>query len=734
MMPMRSNEVTRSRSSELIKTEECRTLNADGRARTEMTQPVAPFEDLPRTPAAHFKLYFLATVARVLDELAVSCGSDEAVDEQFPFLVDYREELSERQPAGLSADESRRWWRDALAAWERGESANLPLARLARAARLEHDCLTLFVCAGLIEEDARFGQLFEAVQETPGQRRPTVGLVSAWWREPEDCREVRANLRRLRDAGLIQFLNCDAPRAEWALQAQPALWDALRGETPHAPAAWAHYRAASELAELSDLVLPRALAERVAFAPALLASGEATAFVVRGPGRNGRGTLAGALARKLGLGVLEIDAAVPGADSARVDEERWRTAGPLAAALDAMPVVRLDLAPGDTFTLPPLACSSSPLAVVAGRHGGVAGAGVERALTVTTRMPTRNERREHWRRALGPSACRELEEIAESFRMTSGNVRRAARLARVYSSLEGRDELTVADVREAARALGREALETLATRVETEGDWSLLSVAGHTFAELRALEARCRQRERLTEGSGALVGGARNSGVRALFSGASGTGKTLAARLLAASLGKDLYRLDLSTVVNKYIGETEKNLSQIFARAEELDVMLLLDEGDALLTQRTDVSNANDRYANLETNYLLQRLESYEGILVITTNAHDRIDSAFQRRMDVSVNFAPPDSTERWSIWQSHLPASHEVNYALLDEVAHRCELTGGQIRNAVLHAAAVALAEGGQVSDAHVEEAVRREYRKAGAVCPLRRREEGRLASVGRW
>jgi hypothetical protein len=698
-----------------------------------MTQPATPFDHLPRTPAAHFKLYFLATVARVLDELAVTCGSDEAADEQFPFLVDYREELSVLQPAGLDAAESRRWWREALAEWERGASSHLPLARLARAARLNHDCLTLFLCAGLVEEDARFGQLFETVQETPGQRRPNASLLGAWWREPEDCRGVRANMRRLRDAGLVQFLNCDAPRAEWALQAQPALWDALRGETHNAPAAWARYRAASELAELSDLVLPPAVAARVAHAPALLASGEATAFVVRGPGRNGRGTLAGAVAKKLGLGVLEIEAAAPGTDSARVDEERWRVAGPLAAALNAMPVVRLDLAPGDTFSLPPLQCCQSPLAVVAGRQGGVAGAGVERALTFTIPMPGRCDRREHWRRALAGRPCRELEEIAEDFRMTSGNVRRAARLARVYGSLEGRDELTAADVREAARALGREALETLATRVETEGDWSLLSVAAHTFAELRALEARCRQRERLTEGVGAAVGGALTGGVRALFSGASGTGKTLAARLLAASLGKDLYRLDLSTVVNKYIGETEKNLSQIFARAEELDVVLLLDEGDALLTQRTDVSNANDRYANLETNYLLQRLESYEGILVVTTNAHDRIDSAFQRRMDVSVNFAPPDSSERWSIWQSHLPASHGVGHALLDEVAHRCELTGGQIRNAVLHAAAVALAEGSQVSDAHVEEAVRREYRKAGAVCPLRRRE-GLFASASRW
>ena len=212
-----------------------------------------------------------------------------------------------------------------------------------------------------------------------------------------------------------------------------------------------------------------------------------------------------------------------------------------------------------------------------------------------------------------------------------------------------------------------------------------------------------------------------NCGVRALFSGPSGTGKTLAARLLASSLRMDLYRLDLSTVVNKYIGETEKSLNRLFARAEELDVILLLDEGDALLTQRTSVSSSNDRYANLETNFLLQRLETFEGIIVVTTNASERIDGAFQRRMDVVVDFRAPEPAERWQIWRLHLPAIHAVEASALEEVAQRCALTGGQIRNAVLHASLLALDDGQVINAGHLEAAVQREYRKAGAVCPLR-------------
>src|SRR6185503_10109577 len=207
--------------------------------------------------------------------------------------------------------------------------------------------------------------------------------------------------------------------------------------------------------------------------------------------------------------------------------------------------------------------------------------------------------------------------------------------------------------------------------------------------------SRCRHRESLQEqgGNGA------NAGVRALLSGPSGTGKTLAARLLGATLQMDLYRVALSSVVNKYIGETEKNLNLVFSRAEELDVILLLDEGDALLTQRTSVQTSNDRYANLETNFLLQRLESFEGILIVTTNAGDRIDNAFQRRMDMLINFPAPDALGRWAIWQLHLPPTHEVDSWFLEEAAGRCSLNGGQIRNAALHASLLALEDGGAIT-----------------------------------
>jgi hypothetical protein len=690
-------------------------------------QPI-PFDELPRTPAAHFKLYFFAAVGRVLAQVAETYGSRAAAVEQFPFLAAYEEQLESHAPEESDGEKLDLWWQSAIAAWERGARSRLPLRLLREACALPHEAMTLLLSVGLIEEDARFGLLFEEMHGAAGQHRPTLGLLSAWWRAPEDCAGVRDHLRRLQSLGLLQFMGTDAPRTEWALHMPALIWDVLRGETPGAPAPWAQYRAPEGLLALDEMILPAGLKARLAQMPSLLGAGAAQALVVRGPRHNGRRTLVGAMARASGRGLLEVGGL------GQSDDARWQLVGPLSTMLHALPCVVLELAPGQFMEMPPLAGYDGPVGVVLGKHGGVSGEPIARALTFALEPPDPSARRGHWERELGAGACDEIDEIAARFRLTGGHIARAAGLARAYAGLGGRGRVTASDVHEATRALNREALNTLATPVGTAGDWSHLSVGAETREALRDLESRCRHRESLPGLVGAMLGGQLNRGVRALFNGASGTGKTLAARLLAGALQSDLYRLDLSAVVNKYIGETEKNLNQVFALAEELDVMLLLDEGDALLTQRTDVGNSNDRYANLETNYLLQRLENYEGVLVVTTNASDRIDAAFQRRMDVVVTFAPPTAAERWNIWQMHLPAAHDIDARLLDEAARRCELTGGQIRNAVLHATSLGLSDGGRISSAHFEAAVRREYQKAGAVCPLPVWGRAPRAAASRW
>ena len=685
--------------------------------------PTHPFADIPPTPVGHFKLYFYAAVLHLIEQLSQAFGSRQTAFEQFPFLEGYYDELATQALTGLASEDLEIWWRDALYTWEqtiptaRAELRQmLPLRALREAAGLSHTALAFLLTIGLIEEEARFGLLFEAMQNTPGQHRPTVGLLSTWWREQSDGGEVRATLRHLETLGLIQVVNPDAPRIEWALQLPTLLWDALRGEVHEALAPWLRYVPPSQLLTSDGLILPDPLKQTLARIPQLLAAGEVQALVVRGPQHNGRQTTLGTVAHALGRGLLLMH------QVSKQDDERWRLIGPLATLLHALPAFILELAPGETAALPHLNGYNGPLGIILGKQGGLSTPNAERLLTLTLDMPDVNARRQHWQRSFGSHPISDIDRISERFRMTSGNIYRVAGLAQAYATLANRHAVTLVDVQQASQSLNRQALETLAIHVPTSGDWGHLAVNEETLQELRNLENRCRQRERLHTAVGVALDKQLNAGVRALFSGPSGTGKTLAAKLLASVLQMDLYRLDLSSVVNKYIGETEKSLNQIFAHAEELDVILLLDEGDALLTRRTNVQTSNDRYANLETNYLLQRLETFEGILIVTTNASDRIDSAFQRRMDVVVDFRPPDANERWTIWQLHLPSTHEINAPFLREVAGRCNLSGGQIRNAVLHASLLGLNDSSLITSAHLEAAIQREYRKTGSVCPLRR------------
>lgn len=674
------------------------------------------FATMQPTPDNHFKLCYYAAVIRLIDRVGRALGSRVSAYEMFPFLKGYDDELG----LGDIADDDERLragrrWRESLQNWEAKIETHLPLCALREAAALDDLDVMLIMSIGLVEEDVRFGLLFEALQGVTGQPRPTISTLNLWWESPLEQGEVYHRVRRLQDLGLFQVVNPEAPRTAWALQIHSALWDALGGKGASALPMWAVHTPASDLLDASDLIIPEALHRTLESLPRLLATGEISALIVRGHQHNGRRALLGCLAHAMGRGMLVVEGLT------KPDDERWRLIGLLATTLNVFPVIMLNLAPAETVVLPRLSAYGGGIGVVLGKAGGVTGAGAERALTLAVEMPDIAMRRALWVRGFGGQHVDDLEEISERFRITSGNIQRSATLAHTYAVLGERAVVTLADVQQASRALNRQALDTLATPLPAFGDWSSLAVSEETMRELRSLESRCRCRERLKNHVGGALRSQITGGVRALLTGSSGTGKTLAARVLATALSKDLYRLDLAAVVNKYIGETEKNLNEAFSRAEELDVILLLDEGDALLTQRTNVHTSNDRYANLETNFLLQRLETFEGILLVTTNASDHIDSAFQRRMDAVIVFQPPGAAERFAIWQLHLPSDHTISPRVLREVATRCAMKGGQIHNAALHAALLALTDGGVVTTEHMQSAVLREYRKSGDVCPIR-------------
>lgn len=571
-----------------------------------------------------------------------------------------------------------------------GGSAS-PLQRLRRALGLDVDGLCCGVAATLADQEPRLAAFIDELHGQGGQ--PTrATLTRAFGALP-----ALSAVATLCEAGVLQEAarGLLAPRAIWAM--------AAGGAAPHSH--WRHQAQGSLLA-LEQLILPAPL--RLAITAAGCSPDRRPQlWQLRGGPGSGRRTLAGALAHARGLGLVEA-----------VDASLLPALGAAAAMLAAMPLVRLDPAPGEVLqgTLP--AAAPPWLAACLPRHGALQMRGAD-SHRLDLQAPDAAERRLHWLQAL---AGREPGPDLLDLRLPRGTLHRVARRAvqREPGPAEALAPVAAPALDEVIAAVteeGRHALEGIARAVPAATPDEALALGDETRAEFEALVLRCRHRDRLSAALPAAFGP--TSGVRALFKGPSGTGKTLAARQLAAALHRPLYRVDLAATVSKYIGETERNLERVFEAAEALDIVLLLDEGDALLAGRTGVNNATDRYANLETNYLLQRLEHYGGVLVITTNAADRIDTAFARRVDVSIDFPLPDAATRLALWQAHLGPHHGVPDAVLEAVALRCPLAGGQIRNAALHAALLAVASGLPVAAEQLLPALAREYRKAGQRCP---------------
>ncbi|MBD8062880.1 ATP-binding protein [Actinomycetaceae bacterium Sa1BUA1] len=265
----------------------------------------------------------------------------------------------------------------------------------------------------------------------------------------------------------------------------------------------------------------------------------------------------------------------------------------------------------------------------------------------------------------------------------------------------------------AVRRLAGGHLEGLATRVHAQRGWADLVLPFPQERLLRELVVRYRRRRTVFTDWGFRP--IPSSGVVGLFAGPSGTGKTLAAEVAAAELGLDLYKVDLSAVVSKYIGETEKNLERIFTAAAAGDLVLFFDEADALFGKRSEVGSAHDRYANIEVAYLLQRLESFDGVAVLATNLQRNVDEAFLRRMSVVVSFAAPDEEQRRRIWQLSFPPQAPVEAVDVDFLAHQFTVTGGTIRNAALGAAFAAAEAGTAITMETVVRAMQREFLKLG-------------------
>jgi hypothetical protein len=327
--------------------------------------------------------------------------------------------------------------------------------------------------------------------------------------------------------------------------------------------------------------------------------------------------------------------------------------------------------------------------------------------------PSAAERAAAWRGVLGDVDA----DAVAHFRLGPYEIAAAGRAAAARAAAARRG-VSTDDLLAGARLQGSPALERLARRIEPRAGWDDLVVPERVRTRLRDLADRARHRDQvLTEwGLGART--ARGRGIVALFAGRSGTGKTLSAEIVAHELGLDLYVVDLATIVDKYVGETEKNLDRIFDQAERINGVLLFDEADALFGKRSGVEDAHDRYANIEVAYLLQRMESFDGMAILTTNLKGNLDPAFARRLDAVIELPMPDEPERVRMWETNLPSAVPRTDDVDLEFLTRFKLSGGNIRNACLSASYRAAAGGRAVTMADLIDGVAQEYAKLGHLC----------------
>jgi hypothetical protein len=312
---------------------------------------------------------------------------------------------------------------------------------------------------------------------------------------------------------------------------------------------------------------------------------------------------------------------------------------------------------------------------------------------------------------LEPQLNGQVKKIVSEFNLSPNTIRAAC--AEALGQLTRGKEQDVGQILwDACRMQARPDLDDLAQRIPSTATWQDLVLPPAQAEMLQEIAAHLRQRATVYQTWGFAAKNTRGLGISALFSGGSGTGKTLAAEVLAHELHLDLYRIDLSSVVSKYIGETEKNLRQVFDAAEVGGVILLFDEADALFGKRSEVKDSHDRHANIEISYLLQRMESYPGLAIMTTNLKSSIDTAFQRRIRFAVQFPFPDATQRAEIWRRVYPANtptHDLDAKKLAQLS----VAGGNIRNIALNAAFLAADAGEPVQMKHILRAARTEYAK---------------------
>lgn len=575
------------------------------------------------------------------------------------------------------------------------------LLRLARAWDFSAPEILTVALAAAVEEDVMVGRALAFAQMPLAGSRPTLGLLaSAFGGLAENQRLTPGQLANgpAFGSGVLMLGNDQAPYSERTVALPMPLNLALAGRE----SSWPSGVIGGPMLPVS---LPESMRQICRRHAEGLRNDGSPVLVIRSPSLDEARTAAAEVVRTLKLRPFFAEANTPLTGLAA-----WLLLQGL------VPVFLLDPAPSEVKQSPTIPFYRGPVLVAAGLDGTIESPGAD-VINWPLPVPTADERTALWRESLGDTDA--AAELGRSHRLSAARIGQLARLAQHQARFSAQPRPGPEMIRAVSRSGEGSGLESLAQLLPDPVPDNALVLSAELRAELEMLLARCRQRDGLATGLGIAAATRYSPGVRALFTGPSGTGKTLAAGWLATRLGLPLYRVDLASVTSKYIGETEKNLARLLARAERTEALLLFDEADSLFGKRTDVRESNDRFANAQTNYLLQRMETFDGIAVLTSNSRARFDAAFSRRLDVVIEFPPPGPMDRRALWEAHLGPGHLLSVQELNLLAGQCDFAGGQIRNVVLAAAVAAREDSGRLDFPKILRALAAECRKAGRTPP---------------
>jgi hypothetical protein len=621
--------------------------------------------------------------------------------------------------------------RRAWTAAEAGEES--PLLRLGRLFGLDAFARDTIVLALAPELDLRYERLYAYVQDDVTRKRPTVDLaLRLLVFDPEerlDRRTVFAGEAPLLHHRLIEVFEDgqrQGPLLSRAIKLDDGIVAELLGQGTVDPQLAPFVTVSRPTRGLDELVLPAGLADQLRHG--LADPSGRFVLALQGPYGSGRHAVAEAVCAETGtlLLTVNLDRLVEG--DLRPDDvirRVLREATLRGAAILWHGIDRLLHGTEPSPWRPIVLAAIDEHGDRDGRSFLPVGQAWEargelrrsRFLRVVLPPPTFSERAQIWRLHLDGDTPDEgtVDGLAGTFRLSPGQIRDAVAMARALTSWDGRT-LRPEHLYAACRGQSSGKLDSLAHKIATTYDWDDIVLPADHMGQLREICAQMRHRRIVLEEWGFDRHLAMGKGLNTLFAGPSGTGKTMAAEIVAADLGLELYKVDLSTLVSKYIGETEKNLDRIFIAAQEANAILFFDEADAIFGKRSEVKDAHDRYANIEVGYLLQKMEEYDGVVILATNLRKNIDDAFIRRMHMTIEFPFPEESDRLRIWQKVFPPEAPLaNDVDLTFLARQFKVTGGNIRNIALLAAFLAAEEGVAIGMTQIVRAIKREYQKLG-------------------